>query len=263
MTRFAVSLLRLATLAFLGTASSIACAQATIDQNKALAGNITPGDTPGFPITISVPGHYKLMGNLNVPAGSAGIRITAPNVTLDLNGFTVRGPGTCSWSSGNYIVTCSQAVNWNASGIEIYADGDTVGAVVRNGTVRGFAGAGIYGAGQGDLISEIHARENAANGIGISPLGAGGAVVRNAFVEFNGQVGIAGARLIVGSVSQRNGNHGIFGVSTVVHESYVVQNRGHGVMVMALRGTSVGLSHLSNVGTGTSMGGNLVNGVPF
>ena len=30
-----------------------------IDQTKALAGNVTPGDTPGFPVTISLPGSYR------------------------------------------------------------------------------------------------------------------------------------------------------------------------------------------------------------
>src|SRR6185436_8638324 len=35
-----------------------------IDQNRALAGNVTPGDAPGFPVTISQPGSYKLSGNL-------------------------------------------------------------------------------------------------------------------------------------------------------------------------------------------------------
>ena len=35
-----------------------------IDQNKALAGSVTPGDTPGFPVTISQPGSYRLSGNL-------------------------------------------------------------------------------------------------------------------------------------------------------------------------------------------------------
>ena len=38
-----------------------------IDQNHALAGNVTPGDTPGFPVTISQPGSYRLTGNLIVP----------------------------------------------------------------------------------------------------------------------------------------------------------------------------------------------------
>ncbi|NWG73776.1 MAG: hypothetical protein HXY24_04090 [Rubrivivax sp.] len=35
-----------------------------ITQAKALAGNVTPGDAPGFPVTISQPGKYKLAGHL-------------------------------------------------------------------------------------------------------------------------------------------------------------------------------------------------------
>src|SRR5262245_44146183 len=46
----------------------------------------------GFPHTISQPGSYKLSGNLAVPAGVNGIYISASNVTLDLNGFTISGP---------------------------------------------------------------------------------------------------------------------------------------------------------------------------
>jgi hypothetical protein len=34
-----------------------------IDQNKALAGSVTPGDTPGFPVTISLPGSYRVLSN--------------------------------------------------------------------------------------------------------------------------------------------------------------------------------------------------------
>jgi hypothetical protein len=39
-----------------------------IDQERALQGRITPGDEPGFPITLSRPGRYKLVGNLNLGA---------------------------------------------------------------------------------------------------------------------------------------------------------------------------------------------------
>ena len=35
-----------------------------IDQNSALAGSVTPGDAPGFPVTISQSGSYRLTGNL-------------------------------------------------------------------------------------------------------------------------------------------------------------------------------------------------------
>src|SRR5262245_4147186 len=60
-----------------------------IDQNRAIAGNVTPGDAPGFPVTISRAGSYKLSGNLDAP-GLNAVEITADRVTLDLNGFTIR-----------------------------------------------------------------------------------------------------------------------------------------------------------------------------
>src|ERR1700704_150875 len=67
-----------------------------IDQNRALAGNVTPGDAPGFPVTISQPGSYRLSGNLTVPdINTTAIEITAENVTLDLNGFSIVGPFVC------------------------------------------------------------------------------------------------------------------------------------------------------------------------
>src|SRR5712692_4005736 len=71
-----------------------------IDQNRALAGGVTPGDAPGFPVTISVPGSYRLSGNLTVPdANTTAIQVTADNVTLDLNGFSIIGPTVCVGTS--------------------------------------------------------------------------------------------------------------------------------------------------------------------
>jgi hypothetical protein len=67
-----------------------------IDQNKALAGSVTPGDLPGFPISIKQPGSYRLAGNLTLPdANTSGIEINVQNVTLDLNGFAILGSVTC------------------------------------------------------------------------------------------------------------------------------------------------------------------------
>src|SRR5580704_7633428 len=68
-----------------------------IDQNHALAGNITPGDAPGFPVTISQSGSYRLAGNLIVPdVNTSAIVVTAENVSLDLNGFSIIGPNACA-----------------------------------------------------------------------------------------------------------------------------------------------------------------------
>src|SRR5882672_11227351 len=68
-----------------------------IDQNRALAGNITPGDAPGFPVTISQSGSYRLSGNLTVSdVNTSAIQITGENVSLDLNGFAILGPVVCT-----------------------------------------------------------------------------------------------------------------------------------------------------------------------
>src|SRR5262245_37418853 len=67
-----------------------------IDQNRALAGFVTSGDGPGFPVTLSQPGSYRLSGNLIVPdVNTTAIEITADGVTLDLGGFSIIGPVTC------------------------------------------------------------------------------------------------------------------------------------------------------------------------
>src|SRR6185369_3102538 len=67
-----------------------------IDQAQAQAGGGTPDDDPGFPVTISRRGKYKLTGSLNVPAGQKGIDVTAGNVTLDLNNFRIFGNSRAS-----------------------------------------------------------------------------------------------------------------------------------------------------------------------
>jgi hypothetical protein len=68
-----------------------------IDQKHALAGGVTPGDAPGFPVTISQPGSYRLSGNPTVPdLNTTAIHITADRVTLDLNGFSISGPAACT-----------------------------------------------------------------------------------------------------------------------------------------------------------------------
>ena len=55
-----------------------------ITQAKANAGNVSPGDSPGFPVTLSRPGSYQLADNLSVPSDKDGISITAHDVTIDL-----------------------------------------------------------------------------------------------------------------------------------------------------------------------------------
>ncbi|MGH8250220.1 MAG: hypothetical protein ACREVI_05910 [Steroidobacteraceae bacterium] len=99
--------------------------QIVISQSKSLEGKVTPGDAAGFPVTISRSGSYVLSGNLTVPRDKSGIQIAADDVTIDLNGFKIKGSG----STGNGIGP--------APGPELippFPDG----VMIRNGTIANF-----------------------------------------------------------------------------------------------------------------------------
>lgn len=98
-----------------------------LDQTRAMAGWITPGDAPGFPVTITAPGRYRLTSDLVVPAGTDGIVIRADNVVIDLNGFAIRGPARCTEGKGCADFTAG-----------ISQPEEHFGARVANGTVEGF-----------------------------------------------------------------------------------------------------------------------------
>ena len=68
-----------------------------INHISALAGNVTPGDTAGYPVTISEPGSYRLTG-ISSPQTDLNnvIEIDANSVTLDLNGFSILGGQICT-----------------------------------------------------------------------------------------------------------------------------------------------------------------------
>jgi hypothetical protein len=162
-------LFALATLALAATAQAQVI---TIDQAKALAGNVTPGDAPGFPITISQAGSYRLMSNLTVAdAGSTAIKITHPHVTLDLNGFTVQGPILCSAGGAPNVVSCTSdgmAASARGHGIEVYISGTQRSAVlVKDGTVTGFAGPGISGLMGDRPVDVLRMRVTGNGGAGI------------------------------------------------------------------------------------------------
>jgi hypothetical protein len=78
-----------------------------INQAAALAGGITPSDTPGFPVTLDQPGSYRLTGDLvhegPGPAQVIGLVITAEDVSLDLGGFSVSVGNTNAVPGSNYV----------------------------------------------------------------------------------------------------------------------------------------------------------------
>jgi len=112
-----------------------------INQAQALAGGVTPGDAPGFPVTLSASGSYILTGDLllsaaDSPENSHGIVITAEAVVLNLNGFSINGPTRCN---APHPLTCGPLGTGN--GIEVPGSSRLT---VRNGIILGVGNKGIH-----------------------------------------------------------------------------------------------------------------------
>jgi hypothetical protein len=182
-----------------------------IDQNHAIAGNVTPGDAPGFPVTLSQPGSYRLSSNLTVPDGNTtAIQITSDHVTLDMNGFTIIGPIACTSSPA----ICPPA----SQGVGILANNGTSlpgpqGLRVFNGTVRGMGSTGIQVTGTGAVVERVTAHSNAG----------GGFLVAGSVIE---------------SVATLNGTFGIFAIT--VRDCIATDNHDNGIVLDGSGGTAYG-----------------------
>ncbi len=188
-----------------------------INQNTALAGNVTPGDTPGFPVTIAAPGSYKLSGNLTVPdANTTAIEITADNVTIDLNGFSIIGPVVCS---GFPVKSCTPT----GSGVGVKA-GLATNVTVLNGVIRGMGAAGIALDEAGVRVEGIRATSNGMVGIRASS-----AIVKSCEVTQNGGVGIFNSAVVIGNIVTGNASHGVQVFSGVVTNNFAFKNGGNGI----------------------------------
>ena len=186
------------------------------NQASALAGNVTPGDTPGFPVTISAPGSYRLTGNLVVTDLSVNvIEITTDNVTIDLNGFSLIGPVVCT---GNPVSSCTSV----GDGVGIFSRKSNL--TVLNGTIRGM-NDGITFVGGDNHIEKVHATSNTSIGIGS---GNGQSLVTSCNTSFNGVFGIFGNGKAEGNVAEGNGLDGIVFAGAMTN-NVAANNKGNGI----------------------------------
>ena len=171
-----------------------------IDQTRALAGSVTPGDSPGFPVTISRPGSYRLSSNLNVPADAAGIVIFASGVTIDLNGFQMIGSGA---GTGISALQARRAV------------------VVRNGSVTNFE-RGIDIKGMGSEVRDVIAFGNVSVALEIGP----GALVSGNRAFGNGAgIRVESSSIVTGNAVLFNAGFGLrVGDGSVIRGNSAVQN---------------------------------------
>jgi hypothetical protein len=221
-----------------------------INQANALAGNVTPGDTPGFPVTISQSGSYKLSSNLVVTDPDAeAIRITADNVTLDLNGFSIIGPSVCNGQGGTATTSCTVS-NVQSIGIDAL---EQIGITIVNGYIRGMGFEALVCLGDAH-VEGIQATHNA------SGIQANGVIIHNImdynlFVGFNGtgivqgnvasgnQIGFLAGGIIKDNIANFNSGSGFFGqVGSTVVSGNSAKGNGSADILVACPGSATGNS---------------------
>lgn len=204
-----------------------ASAQIVITQAKAIAGNVTPGDAPGYPISLSQPGAYILGSNLAVTANQYGIVATTNNVDIDLNGFLI---------SGNNVAYYALVSSFGESRIH-------------GGVINLFRGSGIYLRNNAWVIEDMQIVRN--GGSGIDATDARYITVRRSIVAANSLNGIvASANLSVhDSQISQNAKTGIFCRAVCnVGNSVVEANSGDGII--ASNGFIIGNAIFNNRGYG-------------
>jgi hypothetical protein len=198
-----------------------------INQVRAEVGGVTPGDGPGFPVTLSQPGSYRLTSNLDVrgaadPANTSAIQVTSDGVSIDLGGFAILGPVVCT-PDGNIpsTVTCVPS-GGSGHGIDAGSPsgpfGFTNSTRVSNGSIQGMGASGIYTAFE---VRDVVAVSNGGAGIASyyvsssqahrnGTIGVYAALAIDSLAFLNGNDGIISA-LARGVVSNQNGNAGVAG----------------------------------------------------
>jgi hypothetical protein len=227
-----------AVLAFTAAAGAV---DGTIEINQAKV--LANGGS--FPYVISNPGSYRLTGNLTVSSTSAdAIDVNASQVTIDLNGFSISGPGSSSVGHG-------------------IAEPSSSELEVENGTITGF----LFGLliGNNSIVKSVRAD---SNGSGIQT--GANSVVQGCTANGNSNAGTAnGIRGGVGTVISGNTANGNSGNGIICGNGCLISGNTIGNNILGIfapnatsgyGGNVLNGNSASTVG-GTSLGNNLCNGV--
>lgn len=205
-----------------------------------------------LPYNISVPGSYYVTTNLTGTAGNYGVTITSGNVVLDLEGFTLSGVPTTSAG--------------------VYVNGACVNVTVRNGSLRSWAGDGVYSGGQGVILEHLNASANSGHGLyayggssvvrdcsAVSNSNSGiyisGGVASGCAVSGNANYGIEVIYSAVGNCEARNNNTaGIYASFSTVDNCLMQNNTGYGINSSdsTVRGCSISYNSSHGVNASTS-----------
>ncbi|GAB4171196.1 MAG: hypothetical protein Kow0020_05820 [Wenzhouxiangellaceae bacterium] len=191
------------------------------------------GDNPGFPVEIVNPGAYRLSSNLTTgPANVTAIQVTGDNIDLDLGGFTVFGPNSCTDTGSG--IAC--ATTNGADLVEILGSHITI----HDGVVSGGAGRGIrLGAnfGSNDLLIARRMHVTQSGGAGID---------------------VFGKALVEECSTTLNASSGFFGndSSTRFNRNYAVRNGGDGIILGSCQDNTSTDNFGANFQCNVDLGGN-------
>lgn len=241
-----------------------------LNQTCASAGECVRGDDPGFPITIDgADGRsYRLTSDLLVgDANTSGIEIAAAanGVSIDLNGFSIRGVTSCT--EGGSTLSCAPlgagvGIRSFAVGIRIH-DGHisamgnngvqvSSGSLIESVTVSENGNFG-FGLGSSTTIKDSTSRRNGSHGFILSQ----GNTAQNCTSDANGGDGyaVSSGVQVHGSAARANGGAGFQSIGTTANLQNNTSefNSGHGIRAGAhstIRNNTV----RDNQGTGITAG---------
>ena len=193
-------------------------------------------DIAVLPYTISQSGSYVVTCNISLSTTNTnGITISANDVSLDLNGHTLKGPGKAAGTSGSGISVSSARYNIVIRN-GIIRDWRLIGVSASNARNSQFESLqcyynGTHGltAGRGCIVKENTCSFNDFEGISAE----GSTIIQNVCYS-NGRNGISATSgcLIESNNCRYNGAAGISGgVSAIVSKNNCYSNTGDGITV--------------------------------
>jgi hypothetical protein len=235
-----------------------------------------PASPAAFPIVISASGSYFLTQNITAGAASNGINITASNVTLDLNGFTLSGAdagadGISINGGSNVAISNGTVRDWTNVGVrDVTGSG---GMRYERLTVISNNGGGIA-AGANSTIKDCIATGNGGNGVAISQASgaAGSSLISGCVVDGSVLDGIQVEynATVTGNTVSNSGVNGIHALQSgnVIDGNHLDGNAGKGIWIdlgsnVIIRNSFSGGASELQIAAGNAKGPTETGGTPI
>jgi parallel beta-helix repeat protein len=212
----------------------------------------TPGDADSL-YRISQPGSYYLTGNITGVVGKHGIQVATSGVTLDLNGFQLRGVAgsldginVSAFDGVNITIKNGSLRSWGDCGLEAEYNAGHPPACVLTGIAaagNGRDGLALWG---GNRVVSCAALENAADGVSV----VGDSALIDCISSSNGGIGFTtnSGCTLANCVASGNTTRGFSGFAGCTYTNCSASSNGNGFVSTA--STYNGCAAYSNTANG-------------